>query len=82
MGLLDMLLKRDSLPGSNESQRIQGGGGVSPMRGMMPWNSGFQDYQQGNVMPELLRVQQMRQAIAEWLAKKNAIGALAPHNKR
>ena len=72
MSLLDMLLKQNNLPGINEFQRIQGGGSTPAMRGAMPWNSGFQGYQQGNVMPELMRVQQMRQALAEWLSKKHA----------
>ena len=60
MSLLRLLLERDSVPGANEAKRIQEGGDMPPMRGFVPWNSGFEGTQK-QMLEELLRAVAMRQ---------------------
>ena len=60
MSLLRLLMERGGVPGANEAQRRQDGGGMPPMRGFVPWNSGFEGTQK-QMLEELLRAVAMRE---------------------
>ena len=72
MGLLDMLAQRGDDPRALQAQNIASGAGMVPGRGDMPWNSGFEGFQQ-NVLQELLRALQMRQMQQARAAQKTAL---------
>jgi hypothetical protein len=59
MSLLASMIQRGGMPSANELKRQQGGGDMPPMRGVMTWQSGFED-QQRKVLEELMRAAQMR----------------------
>ncbi len=65
-------VRREDDPRALQAQNIASGAGMAPGRGDMPWNSGFEGFQQ-NVLQELLRALQMRQMQQARAAQKNAL---------
>jgi hypothetical protein len=75
MSLLRLLMERGGVPGANEAERIQSGGSMPPMRGFVPWNSGFEGTQK-QMLDELLRSLEMRRGSQSGAALKRLLPML------
>lgn len=64
MSLLQLLAQRGGVPSITEAERIRDGGDMPPMRGYVPWNSGFEGTQK-QMLEEMLRVLALRQETPE-----------------
>ena len=69
MSLLRILMERGGMPGANEAQRVQGGGDMPPLRGFMPWSSGFEGVQK-QMLQEMLRAEALRDPNAQQNLKR------------
>jgi len=82
MALLDLLRQRNATPSVAEAQRMLAGNNEPSMRGVMPWNSGFGPYFQGNILPELLKALKLRAAAQKSSTDQYSHLPLAPWNRR
>lgn len=69
MSLLQIMMQRGGMPSANEAQRIKAGGELPPMRGFMPWSSGFEGTQK-QMLEEMMRAMAMRSQTPEQNLKR------------
>ena len=69
MSLLSILMERGGMPSANEARRLQGGGDMPPLRGFMPWSSGFEG-QQKQMLQEILRAAALRDPSSQQSLKR------------
>lgn len=66
MNLLDAISRRGDIPNKNGPQPFP----ATPMRGQMPWQSGFEGHQR-NALMELMQMLQQRQQLQGQMATRH-----------
>lgn len=81
MAVMDMAVRYGGFPGGNQANEIRSGGSIPPMRGVMPWSSGFEAYNRHSVLSERQKLLELIQKIQAEMAQRHAQVPIANYAK-